>query len=63
MAAKNSFHIMQIAYDKFADSYYIPVSLEHDDYPNLIAPGETLETLGQWSFLRSTIGREILTGS
>lgn len=46
VAAKNSFHVLQIGYDKFADSYYIPVSLEHDDYPNLIGPGETIDTLG-----------------
>jgi TRAP-type uncharacterized transport system substrate-binding protein len=29
---------------KFAD-YYLPTTLTHDDYPNLIRPGETVDTL------------------
>lgn len=29
---------------KFAD-YYLPTTLTHDDYPNLIDPGETIDTL------------------
>jgi TRAP-type uncharacterized transport system substrate-binding protein len=29
---------------KFAD-YYLPTTLTHDDYPNLIGPGETVDTL------------------
>jgi TRAP transporter TAXI family solute receptor len=30
--------------EKFAD-YYLPTTLTHEDYPNLIAPGETVDTL------------------
>jgi len=29
---------------KFSD-YYLPATLSHDDYPNLIKPGETVDTL------------------
>jgi TRAP-type uncharacterized transport system substrate-binding protein len=29
---------------KFSD-YYLPTKLTHDDYPNLIKPGETIDTL------------------
>jgi TRAP transporter TAXI family solute receptor len=29
---------------KFSD-YYLPTTLTHDDYPNLIRPGETIDTL------------------
>jgi TRAP-type uncharacterized transport system substrate-binding protein len=30
--------------EKFSD-YYLPTTLIHDDYPNLIRPGETIDTL------------------
>jgi TRAP-type uncharacterized transport system substrate-binding protein len=30
--------------EKFSD-YYLPTTLTHDDYPNLIRPGETVDTL------------------
>jgi len=39
------FHFVPIEFgDKFAD-YYLPCTLTHDDYPNLIGPGENVETL------------------
>jgi TRAP-type uncharacterized transport system substrate-binding protein len=39
------FHFLPIDYDqKFAD-YYVPCQLSHDDYPQLIAIGQTIETL------------------
>jgi TRAP-type uncharacterized transport system substrate-binding protein len=39
------FHFLSIDYDqKFAD-YYFPCQLSHDDYPQLIAIGQTVETL------------------
>src|SRR5262249_18723212 len=39
------YHFLPINYDgKFAD-YYVPCQLSHDDYPQLIAIGETIETL------------------
>lgn len=39
-------HLLPIGIDKFADEYYVPVELEHADYPNLIPAGEKIETLG-----------------
>jgi TRAP-type uncharacterized transport system substrate-binding protein len=39
------FHFLPIDYDqKFAD-YYVPCPLSHDDYPQLIAIGQTIQTL------------------
>jgi TRAP-type uncharacterized transport system substrate-binding protein len=39
------FHFLPIDYDpKFAD-YYVPCQLSHDDYPQLIAIGQTIGTL------------------
>lgn len=39
------FHFVQLHWSsKFAD-YYLPDSLSHDDYPNLVPAGETVETL------------------
>lgn len=46
MAAKGSFHVLPIDFEKFHDSYYVPISLEHNDYPELLAEGERIETLG-----------------
>ena len=40
------FHFIPVEYsNKFAD-YYVPAALTHDDYPNLIAPGEQIDTIG-----------------
>jgi TRAP-type uncharacterized transport system substrate-binding protein len=39
------FHFLPVEYDqKFAD-FYIPCPLSHDDYPQLIPAGETVDTL------------------
>lgn len=40
------FHFVPVEYSsKFAD-YYVPATLTHDDYPNLLAPGEQIDTIG-----------------
>ncbi len=40
------FHFLPLEYsDKFAD-YYVPTSLNPEDYPNLIKPGEKIPTIG-----------------
>jgi TRAP-type uncharacterized transport system substrate-binding protein len=40
------FHFIPVDYDnKFAD-YYVPTTLTHDDYPELIAPGEQIDSIG-----------------
>lgn len=45
-AGDNGFHFLPVEYtDMFAD-YYLPSSLTHDDYPNLIKAGESVETIG-----------------
>jgi TRAP-type uncharacterized transport system substrate-binding protein len=41
---KFGFHLLSIPFDKFGD-YYLPVSIEHGDYPNLVKPGEKIETI------------------
>lgn len=39
-------HFLPVEYsDKFSD-YYVPTALTHDDYPNLIEPGEKIQTFG-----------------
>lgn len=39
-------HFLPVEYtDKFAD-YYVPSVFTHEDYPNLVKPGEKVETLG-----------------
>ncbi len=39
------FHLLDVPYAKF-DDYYVPSTLTRQDYPNLIAPGKQVETLG-----------------
>jgi TRAP-type uncharacterized transport system substrate-binding protein len=40
------FHFLPLEYsDKFAD-YYVPTSLNSEDYPKLIKPGEKIPTIG-----------------
>jgi TRAP-type uncharacterized transport system substrate-binding protein len=40
------FHFIPVDYNnKFAD-YYVPTTLTHDDYPELIAPGEQIDSIG-----------------
>lgn len=40
------FHFIPVDYNnKFAD-YYVPTTLTHDDYPELIASGEQIDTIG-----------------
>jgi TRAP-type uncharacterized transport system substrate-binding protein len=44
--AETGFHFLPVEYgDKFAD-YYTPSVLKHEDYPNLIKEGETVNTIG-----------------
>lgn len=43
---ETGFHLLNIDYsEKFID-YYTPFTIEEGDYPNLIKPGEKVETLG-----------------
>lgn len=46
LPATSGLHLIPISFDKFVDEYYVPVSLDHNDYPNLIMQGESVETLG-----------------
>jgi TRAP-type uncharacterized transport system substrate-binding protein len=46
IGSSEGFHLLPVDYDdKFMD-YYVPFSLSSKDYPNMIKPGERLETLG-----------------
>jgi TRAP-type uncharacterized transport system substrate-binding protein len=42
---KFGFHLLSIPYDKFTD-YYVPMTFENSDYPNLVKPGERVEAIG-----------------
>jgi TRAP-type uncharacterized transport system substrate-binding protein len=41
---KLGFHLIPIPYDKFTD-YYVPMTFESSDYPNLVQPGEKVESI------------------
>jgi TRAP-type uncharacterized transport system substrate-binding protein len=40
------FHFLPVSYTDAFKDYYVPVELTHDDYPELIAAGDKVETLG-----------------
>jgi hypothetical protein len=42
--AELGFHLLSIPYDKFTD-YYVPTTYVNADYPNLIEPGDKVETI------------------
>jgi TRAP-type uncharacterized transport system substrate-binding protein len=42
---KLGFHLISIPYEKFTD-YYVPITYEHADYPNLLKPDEKVEAIG-----------------
>ena len=38
-------HLIPIPYDRRLQDLYVPTSLSSDEYPNMLAPGETIETI------------------
>jgi TRAP-type uncharacterized transport system substrate-binding protein len=42
---KFGFHLLPIPYGNFTD-YYVPMTFENSDYPNLVKPGEKVEAIG-----------------
>jgi TRAP-type uncharacterized transport system substrate-binding protein len=45
-SGENGFHFLSVDYsEKFSD-YYVPSVINHNDYPNLIKPEETINTIG-----------------
>ncbi|MDP9130104.1 MAG: C4-dicarboxylate ABC transporter [Candidatus Binatota bacterium] len=40
------FHFLSVPYDEKFFDYYVPSTLNKDDYPALVGEGETIETLG-----------------
>jgi TRAP-type uncharacterized transport system substrate-binding protein len=46
-------HLVPIPYDKRLQDIYLPTTLSSDDYPNLLAPGERIDTLAASDLLVS----------
>ena len=40
------FHFLPVPYTKILQDYYVPTALTSMDYPNLLQPGESVETIG-----------------
>jgi TRAP-type uncharacterized transport system substrate-binding protein len=40
------FHFLEVPYSKAVQDYYVPTKLTSSDYPNLIPPGQVVETIG-----------------
>jgi TRAP-type uncharacterized transport system substrate-binding protein len=40
------FHFLAVPYSRSLQDYYVPTELTAKDYPNLIQPGESVETIG-----------------
>lgn len=46
-------HLVPVPYDKRLQDLYLPTTLSSDDYPNLLAPGERIDTLAASDLLVS----------
>jgi uncharacterized protein len=51
LKAKDGYRILQIPFDKKMVGDFIPETLTHDDYPDLIATGQTIETVASGTVL------------
>jgi TRAP-type uncharacterized transport system substrate-binding protein len=40
------FHFLAVPYSRILQDYYVPTELTAKDYPNLLQPGESVETIG-----------------
>lgn len=60
--ADPALHLVPINYDETLQANYLPAQLTSDDYPNLIAKGEQVDTIAATSVLwQFTIGHQALT--
>jgi len=41
----SGFHFLPLEFDSRLADYYVPARLTHEDYPNLIAPGASIDTI------------------
>lgn len=44
--AEPGFHFVPVPYNEKFEDFYVPARLTHQDYPNLIPAGQTIETIG-----------------
>jgi TRAP transporter TAXI family solute receptor len=51
LKVSDGYHILPMPYTAALIDDYLPTTLTHDDYPNLIAPGETIDTLASGTVL------------
>jgi uncharacterized protein len=51
LKASDGYRILPIRWSDSLPSDYLPAILTHDDYPNLIAPGQTIETIATGTVL------------
>jgi uncharacterized protein len=51
LKAKDGYRILPIAFDKKMLGDFVPVPLTHEDYPDLIAEGQTVETVASGTVL------------
>jgi hypothetical protein len=51
LKASDGYHLLPVPYAKSLRDDYLPSTLTHDDYPNLIAAGETVDTIAASSIL------------
>jgi hypothetical protein len=49
--ASDGYRILPVPFIKTLQADYLPSALTHDDYPNLIAPGQTVETIASGTIL------------
>jgi hypothetical protein len=51
LKASDGYRMLSIPWSDSMPSDYLPATLTHDDYPNLIAPGQTIDTIASGTVL------------
>lgn len=51
LTAADGFRLLPVAYAKSLQDTYFPATLTHEDYPNLIGPGQTVDTIAEGAVL------------
>ncbi len=50
---RSRFHILNVPWSEPLQNDYLPTKLTHDDYPNILEPGETVDTIAVGAVLAS----------
>jgi len=59
----DGFRLIPVTYSKQFHEDYFPATISHEDYPNLIPKGQSIDTIAYGSMISPTTGRRAATGT